>query len=141
VSGVLALAGQLRLVGAVLVLLGVAHLGMARAFGWPRQLAGLPLLTRQIVHAHTFFIGVTCALLGAIPLLLTTELLAPGRLPAAVRTAECAFWGLRWCTQFTTFRPTLWRGSRLYTTGHICFTLLWTWVVTVFTTALLTTPA
>jgi hypothetical protein len=135
VTGLLAITTQLRLVGGVLVVLGVLHLGLARAFGWPRQLAGVALLTRQIIHAHTMFIGLTCVLLGLLPLALTDELLAAGRLPAAVLAGECVFWGLRWCAQLLEFRPALWRGNRLYTTGHICFIALWSWVVAVFAAA------
>jgi hypothetical protein len=136
VTGLFAITTQLRLVGTALVVLGVLHLGMARAFGWRGQLAGVALLTRQIIHAHTLFIGLTCVLLGLAPLLLTEDLLAAGRMSTAVLAAECVFWGLRWCAQLMEFRPALWRGNRLYTTGHICFVALWTWVMSVFLAAL-----
>jgi hypothetical protein len=109
---------------------------LPRALRWPAEFAALRPLTRQVVRAHTFFIGATCALLGLAPLLLATDLLGPGRLPTAVLAAECAFWGLRWCAQFTAFPPALWRGSRLYTAGWVSLALLWTWVAGVFAVAL-----
>jgi hypothetical protein len=130
------LTGQLRLTGATLVLLGLSHSVMPRVLAWPRQFADLPALTRQIMHAHTFFIGVTCILLGLAPLALATDLLAPARLPRAVLAAECVFWGLRWCAQFVAFPRALWRGSRPYTTVYIGLALLWTWIVAVFAAAL-----
>jgi hypothetical protein len=135
-SGVFTLATQLRLVGAALVLLGLAHLVLPRALAWPPEFAALRPLTRQIMYAHTYFIGLTCVLLGLLPLTLTAELLAPGRMPTAILAAECTFWGLRWCTQFVAFRPSIWRGSRLYTAGYVGFAALWTWVVAVFGSAL-----
>jgi hypothetical protein len=78
-------------------------------------------------------------LLGLAPLLLAPDLLAPGsRVHTAVLGAECVFWGLRWAAQFVAFPPATWRGSRLHQAGYAGFTLLWTWVVAVFTAALFT---
>jgi hypothetical protein len=136
VSGAFTLAGQLRLVGAMIVLLGLSHAALPRMLAWPRQFSALPPLTRQIMHAHTFFIGLTCVLLGIVPLTFTADLLVPGRLPRVVLAGECVFWGLRWCAQFVAFPPALWRGSRLRTAGHVGFALLWTWIAAVFATAL-----
>jgi hypothetical protein len=135
-SGIFTLAVQLRLVGAVLVLLGVAHSVMPRALAWHREFAALRPLTRQIMYTHTLFIGLTCILLGLVPLVLTTELLAHGRLPTAVLVAEVVFWGARWCAQFLAFPPVHWRHSRWYQAGYAALTLLWTWVVVVFGAAL-----
>ena len=129
---------QLRLVGAVLVGLGVAHVALPRVLAWGPQFAPLQPLTRHVLYTHTFFIGVMCVLLGLAPLLLAPDLLAPGRVPAAVLGAECVFWGLRWGAQFVAFPPQTWRGSRLYRVGYVGFTLLWTWIVAVFAAALFT---
>jgi hypothetical protein len=141
VSGLFTLAGQLRLVGAVLIVLGLAHLVMPRGLGWRPEFAALRALTRQIMYTHTYFIGLSCVLLGLAPLALTSDLLAPGRLPAAILIAECVFWGLRWCAQFAAFPPAVWRGRRLYATGYVALTALWTWIVAVFAAALATTAA
>lgn len=135
-NGVLTLAGQLQLVGAVLVLLGVAHVVLPHALAWRSQFTALRPLTRNIMYTHTFFIGLTCVLFGLAPLGLAEELLAPGPMPKAILGAECVFWGLRWCAQFVAFPPGLWHNSRLYTTGYIGLSLLWTWVVAVFAVAL-----
>jgi hypothetical protein len=127
---------QLRLVGAALVLLGLAHVVLPRLLGWSADFAAIRPLTRKIMHCHTFFVGVMCVLCGLGPLLLTDELLAPGRLPTAVLAAETAFWGLRWVAQFVLFPPRVWRASRLYVAGFIGFSVLWTWVGGVFALAL-----
>ena len=130
------IAVQLRLVGGVLVLLGVAHVVLPRALAWPDEFRRLTPLTRQVMYLHTFSIGVVCVLAGLPPLVLTTDLLAGGRLGTALLAGQCLFWGLRWAAQFVAFRPALWRTSRLYTAGHVGFALLWTWIVGVFATAL-----
>jgi hypothetical protein len=136
-NAVFTLAGQLRLVGAVLVVLGGAHVVMPRVLAWRSQFTALRPLTRNIMYTHTFFIGLTCVMLGLAPLGLADELLAPGPMPKAILAAECVFWGLRWCAQFVAFPPALWHNSRLHTAGYIGFSLLWTWVVTVFAVAVL----
>ncbi|GAA1671969.1 hypothetical protein GCM10009765_21700 [Fodinicola feengrottensis] len=127
---------QLRLVGVALVALGLAHLVLPRLLGWSTDFAAIRPLTRQIMHCHTFFIGVVCVLCGLGPLLLANELLAPGRLPTAVLAAETVFWGLRWLAQFGFFPPRVWRARRLYVAGFVGFSVLWTWVGGVFALAL-----
>jgi hypothetical protein len=136
VTALLTLSGQLRLVGGVLVLLGVAHLVLPPVLRWPTRFADLPPLARQVVHSHTFFIGVTCLLLGLLPLALAADLLRPGRLPTAMLAGECAFWGLRWAAQFVLFRPSAWWSSRLFAVGWLAAAALWTWVAGVFGAAL-----
>jgi hypothetical protein len=133
------LEGQLRLVGAVLVAIGLTHVVMPRAFGWPAEFAALTPLTRSISYTHTFFVAVMCIMLGLAPLCLTNQMLQAGAMPQAVLAAECTFWGLRWCAQFVAFPSSIWKSSQLYTVGHACFIVLWTWVVAVFVVAFLAT--
>ncbi|WP_017569212.1 hypothetical protein [Nocardiopsis halotolerans] len=131
--------GQLRLVGAVLVVLGVFHVVLPRFIDWPAEVSRMAPLPRQVAGAHFFFVGTTCVLLGALPLLLAPELLAGGRLARALLCAEALFWFLRWLFQFTYFSPALWRGDPPRTLAHAGFCLLWTWVTGVFALALYTT--
>ncbi|WP_306368265.1 hypothetical protein [Nocardiopsis sp. CC223A] len=130
--------GQLHAVGAVLVALGVFHLVLPRLIDWPSQVARMADPARQVAGAHFFFIGATCVLLGALPLLLAPDLLSGGRLGTAVLAAETVFWSLRWLFQFAYFSPSLWRGDPLRTLAHAAFCLLWTWVAGVFGFALYT---
>ncbi|MEV8094756.1 hypothetical protein [Kitasatospora sp. NPDC085879] len=136
-SQLLTLEGQLRLVGAALIGMGALHAVLPRLIGWPADLAGTTLLTRQVSYAHLFFIGLTCAVLGLLPLLLAPDLLAGGRLGTALLTAQTLFWGIRWLFEFAVFSPKLWRGDRLRTAAHVALSVLWTWVTAVFTCALL----
>ncbi|BCJ36423.1 hypothetical protein Athai_39260 [Actinocatenispora thailandica] len=128
----------LRAVGAVLVLLGLAHLALPYGMGWLREFTALTALTRRIMHLHTGFIGLACVLGGLPPLLLTGDLLAGGRLATAILAGECVFWGARWACQFAAFSPSIWRGSPVRTAGHVGFALLWSWITATFGIALLT---
>ncbi|MFF7995793.1 hypothetical protein ACFZDG_39235 [Kitasatospora xanthocidica] len=132
----LTLEAQLRLVGAALVAMGLVHAVLPRAIGWPKDLSGTTLLTRQVSYAHLFFIGLTCVLLGLLPLCLAPELLAAGRLGTALLAGQTLFWGLRWLFEFAVFSPKLWRGDPLRTAAHLGLSALWTWVTAVFATAL-----
>lgn len=131
----LTLTSQLRLVGLALVGMGLLHAVLPRILGWPGDLGGSSLLTRQVSYAHVFFIGLTCVLLGALPLAFSRELLSGAPLPTALLCGQTLFWGLRWVMEFAYFSPRLWRGHRLRTAGHLALSVLWTWVTTVFTLA------
>ncbi|GHA11939.1 hypothetical protein ACFOOM_28120 [Streptomyces echinoruber] len=131
----LALTWQLRLVGAALIGMGLLHAVLPRVLGWPGDLGGASLLTRQVSYAHLFFIGLTCVLLGALPLAFARELLGGGPLPTVLLCGQTLFWGLRWVMEFAYFSPRLWRGHRLRTVGHVALSVLWTWVTAVFAVA------
>ncbi|WP_042368547.1 hypothetical protein [Streptacidiphilus neutrinimicus] len=135
-TGVLTLEAQLRLVGAALVGIGLFHTVLPRLIGWPSDLAGTTLLTRQVVSAHLFFIALTCVLLGLLPLVLAPSLLAGGPLGTALLGGQSVFWGTRWVFEFAVFSPRLWRGDRFRTAGHVALSPLWTWVTGVFVAAL-----
>jgi len=68
---------HLKIVGTLLVLLGVAHCAFPKRFGWKDELARLSLLTRQIFWVHTFFIALTLVLMGSITALYAKGLLEP----------------------------------------------------------------
>jgi hypothetical protein len=136
VTHVLTLETQLRLVGSVLVAVGLLHAALPRVIGWPADLAGTTLLTRQVASVHVFFIGLTCVLLGLLPLAPAPSLLAGGPLATALLGGQSLFWGTRWVFEFAVFSPRIWRGDRFRTAGHVALSLLWTWVTGVFVVAL-----
>jgi hypothetical protein len=135
VTQLLALTWQLRLVGVALIGMGLLHVVLPRILNWPGDLGGTSLLTRQVSYAHLFFIGLTCVLLGALPLTFARELLSGDPLPTVLLYGQTLFWGLRWVMEFAYFSPRLWRGHRLRTAGHIALSALWTWVTAVFALA------
>jgi hypothetical protein len=120
----------------VLVLIGLFHTVMPHVLAWPHEFAALRTLTRQIMYTRTYFIGLTCVLLGLAPLALSEELLAPGRMSTAVLAAESVFWGCAGAPSSSRTGPALWRRSRLHRLVYAASTLLWTWIASVFVTAL-----
>ena len=117
---------------------GLFHALLPRIVVRPADLAGSSLLTRQVGYAHLFLIGLTCVLLGLLPLPLTRDLRAGTPLGTTVLAGQTLFWGIRWLFEFAYFyfSPRLWRGDRLRTAAHLALSVLWSWVTAVFARAL-----
>lgn len=128
---------HLQIVGALLLLLAVAHAFFNRYFGWSRELAGLSLFTRRVFFVHSFFIALGVALAGAGSLLYAAVLLHPDPLSRAVLAALLAFWLCRLIAQFLAYDPAIWRGDRFRTSIHVFFSLLWCYVTAVYGLALI----
>lgn len=129
---------HLRIVGLLLLLLGVSHVFFNRYFRWDEELAGVSLLTRRIFFVHTFFIGLGVALAGAGSLLFAGNLLSPGVLSRAVLAGMTVFWFFRLLAQFFAYDSALWRGNRFRTCVHAAFVMLWCYVTAIYAIALVT---
>jgi hypothetical protein len=129
---------HLRMVGLLLLLLGVSHIYFNRYFGWDEELAGVSLLTRRIFFVHTFFIGLGVGLAGAGSLLFANELLRPGVLSRALLAGMTVFWFFRLLAQFFAYDSALWRGNRFRTCMHAVFVVLWCYVTATYGIALVT---
>lgn len=122
---------QLKITGSFLIFLGIVHAFFPRYFQWKKELAAISLINRQMMYVHTFFIGVTVALMGLLCLLIPDELIST-RLGKYLATGLFAFWLLRLAVQFFYYSPDLWRGKRFETTIHILFIALWTYLTVLF---------
>ena len=129
---------HLRVVGLLLLLLGVSHVSFNRYFGWDVELASVSLLTRRIFFVHTFFIGLGVALGGVGSLLFANDLLIPGALSRALLTGMTTFWFFRLLAQFFAYDSSLWRGDRFRTYVQVAFVLLWCYVTATYGIALVT---
>jgi hypothetical protein len=132
------LATHLRLVGALLLLLGGSHVFFNRYFGWEQELQAVSLLTRRIFFVHTFFIGLGVMLAGAGSLFYADVLLRRDALSRAVLVAMTAFWLCRLLAQFLAYDSAIWRGNRFRTFMHVAFGMLWCYVTTTYGLALIT---
>jgi hypothetical protein len=128
---------NLRVVGCLLLLLGVSHAFFNRYFGWERELETVSLLTRRIFFVHTFFIGLGVVLAGAVSLIYADALLRPGALNRAILAGLAAFWLCRLLAQFVAYDSAIWRGNRFRTVMHAAFSVLWCYVTATYGTALL----
>ncbi len=127
---------HLKLVGALLLALGLAHSMFGRYFNWQRELAQLSLLTRQIFLVHCFFIALLVVMIGACSLFYTNALLASGALSRVVLTGFVVFWLSRLGFQFFVYDTAIWRGRRFYTVMHVVFSIFWIYVVVTYGAAL-----
>ena len=120
---------NLKIVGALLVVLGIAHGAFNKQFEWKTELARLSLLNRQMFLVHCFFIALTLILMGSVTLFYTDALLQPVPLSRVVLAAVVVFWLCRLFIQFFVYDSMLWRGNRFNAWMHVLFSLFWTYVV------------
>ena len=91
---------NLRIVGALLAMLGLSHVFFARFFGWDRELSTVSLFTRKVFYVHTFFIALGLVLIGAGSFFCASQLLEPSALSRAILLAMVVFWLCRMLVQW-----------------------------------------
>ena len=127
---------HMRIVGVLLLLLGMSHAFFNRYFGWEQELAAVSLLTRRVFFVHNFFIGLGVVLTGAGSFLYADAMLKPGALSRALLAGMTLFWLCRLLAQFFVYDSALWRGDRLRTFMHTAFAVLWCYVTAIYRIAL-----
>jgi len=130
------LALNLRIVGALLVVLGLSHVFFTRFFGWERELATVSLLTRKVFFVHTFFIALGLVLIGAASFFYASQLLQPSALSRAILLAMVVFWLCRMLAQWFVYDAAIWRGDAFRTVMHVAFSALWIYVTATYGAAL-----
>lgn len=126
---------NLKIVGAMLITLGLSHAAYGKRFEWKTDLAKLSLLNRQIFIVHCFFISLTLVLMGGITLFYTRALLEPTTLSRAGLAAVVVFWLCRLFIQFFVYDSALWRGNKFNTRMHVLFSVIWVYVVVTYSFA------
>lgn len=123
---------HLRIVGGLLITLGLAHSMFGRYFKWREELATVSLLTRQIFWVHSFFIALLAVMTGVCSLFYTGPLVESEGLSRVVLGGLVIFWLCRLVFQLFVYDPAIWRGRRFYTLMHVVFTIFWTYTVLIF---------
>ena len=126
---------HLQIAGCLQLLLAMAHLVFPRLFRWREELDNVSLFTRQVFWVHTGFIALVVAGFGLLSVACSDELLELNALAFAILGGLAVFWLARWFCQFFVYSPALWQGNRFNTMMHICFSLLWTYLVAVYAIA------
>ncbi len=132
------LSDHLRVVGTLLVLLGLSHFCFNRFFGWERELKSVSLFTRRVFYVHTFFIGLGVTLCGLGSIVYADTLVRPSALSRALLGGLVIFWLCRLLAQFFAYDAVIWRGNRFRTIMHGAFSVLWVYVTATYGTALFT---
>jgi hypothetical protein len=127
---------HLQLVGVLLVGLGAVHAVLPRALGWTAELRGLSPLTRQVSYVHCYFVGLTCALWGLLPLTAGAALCEPHPVTRTLLAGAVLFWGSRLVVQVGLFNPGHARSSPRWLAVSVAGTALWTYLTVVWGWAL-----
>ena len=122
---------HLEFIGILLIGLALIHAVFPRYFRWREELHSVSLVTRQILHVHTFFIALMVLLMGALCLTSARDLIETS-LGRRVSGGMFVFWVARWWIQFFGYSPELWKGKRFGTAVHLVFCVLWGYLSGVF---------
>lgn len=123
---------HLKLCGAFLLTLALAHLFFPRHFDWKRDLAQLTLFNRQVFYVHCFFIVLILAMFGGLTFFYSRLLLEHGEMNHLVLGGFLTFWAVRLFIQIFVYDSRLWRGHRFNTAMHCLFTAFWTYLAAVY---------
>ena len=122
---------QIKIIGSLLILLAMLHLIFPKYFNWKQELSSLSLVNRQIMYVHTFFIAFVVFLMGLLCLTSSTDLITT-ILGRRMCLAMGIFWAVRLYIQLFGYSSKLWRNKLFETSVHICFSVLWIYLSTVF---------
>lgn len=122
---------HLKIIGILLIMLGVIHFFFPRYFYWKQELGSLSILNRQMMYVHLFFIAFVVFLNGLLCLTSTEELLTT-TLGKRISLGIGIFWAIRLYVQFFGYSSKIWKGKVFETIMHIVFTALWTYLSVVF---------
>jgi hypothetical protein len=127
---------HLKIIGVLLIALGLVHIVFPKYFNWDKELKSLSLINRQMMTVHTFFIALTVLLMGLLCLTSSAELIETN-LGKKILLGLGIFWTVRLVIQFFGYSTDLWRGKKFETFMHIIFSLLWTYLSIIFLTTYL----
>ena len=122
---------NIKLIGAFLVCLGLAHFIFPKYFNWTNELRNLSLINRQIMYVHTFFIALILLLMGLLCLTSANELIKT-TLGNKLAFGLGVFWIVRLGIQFFGYSTKLWKGKNFETVIHIFFSLSWAYLSVTF---------
>ncbi len=122
---------HIKLIGALLIALGLLHAVFPKYFNWAMELNSISLINRQMMYVHTFFIALTVFLMGLLCITSSTELIETA-LGKRITLGFGIFWATRLIIQFFGYSSKLWKGKLFETTIHTAFSILWTYLSFVF---------
>ena len=122
---------QLKLIGVLLIVLALIHIGLPRYFDWKNNLVSLSPFNKQVFKVHTFFIALVVFLMGVL-CISSADLLINTELGRRVSLGLGIFWATRMFFQFFVYSKDLWRGKTFETIIHIIFSCLWIYFSVIF---------
>ena len=128
---------HVRIMGALMLTLAAANVGLPRWLRWGEELKRLSLLNRQVVVVHAAFVGLITGLLGLMSVVYARELLERTALARAVVIGLGVFWGARFLVQLVVCAKRSWRGTGTDAVLQFLFAGLCAYFATVCACALL----
>src|SRR4029453_13720808 len=128
-----ALALLLRIAGAGLIALSVAHIPIGKHLKWSEDAARLSPVNASIFRVHTLFICLVLVMMGLPCLLDPMFFLEKSRAAAWLSWSFAVFWMTRLYVQWFVYQADLWRGKRMETFVHWWFTFIWSALALLFT--------
>jgi hypothetical protein len=122
---------HLKVIGSLLILLGLVHAIFPRQFNWKQELSSLSTVNREMMYVHTFFIAITLLLVGLLCLISSTDLINT-TFGKQVSLGLGIFFSLRLIVQFFGYSSKTWKGKSFETLVHILFSIFWTYLTTIF---------
>ena len=119
------LAILLRIAGAGLILLAGLHVPIGRRLKWREEASLLSPVNASIFRVHTFFICFVLVMMGLPCLVDPSVFLESSRAGAWLAWSFSVFWTIRLFVQWFIYPRDLWRGKRMETVAHGCFTVVW----------------
>jgi hypothetical protein len=100
--------------------IAILNLFLVRIMHWEEDLAGLPLLVREVFQIHKWFISITLIIFVALTFRFAGEIAAGSELVYRwIAWSIGAFWAIRATLQVTYYSSSHWRGIASRTAVHI----------------------
>ena len=122
---------HLKIIGSLLIVLALAHIGFPLHFKWKEELKSISIINRQMMYIHSFFIAFAVFLMGLLCMTSSSELIGTV-LGKRISLGLGLFWTTRLFIQFFGYSSKVWKGKTLETTVHILFSLFWGYLSAVF---------
>ena len=122
---------QIRIAGALLIILSLIHAIFPKYFNWKQDLKPLSLINKQMMITHTFFIALTVLLMGIL-CFTSAGLLMETELGKSILLGFAIFWTIRLFIQFFGYSSDLWKGKKFETIVHIVLSCFWLYLCVLF---------
>ncbi len=122
---------QLKIIGFILIALSLIHLTFPKKFNWKEEFKSVSLINKEMMYIHTFFIGLLILLNGLLCIFCASDLINTN-LGKKISLGLFIFWCFRLLFQFIGYSSRLWKGKSFETIIHVLFTILWSYLTTIF---------
>jgi hypothetical protein len=114
------LVSLLRIAAAAQLAIALLNLVLARLLDWKADLDRMPLLLREVVHVHCWFISITLGIFGVMTLRFADAMAESSNEACRWLTAGIGvFWAIRTVLQVTYYSSSHWHGRQVRTVMHV----------------------